>query len=126
MVPGPVKSSTRNITGILIQLRLGQPGTEYLDLYRQTEANLQPIFGTKTELPSRPVKACWRCGARSRAVLCLETAYWQLPPVYLGHGAWWILAVPIGTEIRTVALIRPDPSKLGGESNQAIIEFNPR
>src|SRR5690242_20273961 len=101
MVPGPVKVPAEILQAYLTDYGSADLEPEYIELYRQTEANLQVIFGTKNNIAimsGEGMLALWgalkSCIAPGERVLAVGTGVF-------GYGMG-DMARSIGAEVRTV------------------------
>ncbi len=125
MVPGPVKVPLEVLQSYLTDYGSADLEPEYLDLYRQTEANLQQIFATKNSIAIMTgegmlalwgaLKSCIRPGER---VLSVATGVF-------GYGVG-DMARSIGADVRTVGFEYDQTISDWAEIEKAIVEFRPK
>jgi aspartate aminotransferase-like enzyme len=125
MVPGPVKVPAEVLQAYLTDYGSADLETEYLDLYRQTEANLQAIMGTRSPVAIMSgegmlalwaaLKSCIRPGERVLAVGSGVFGY--------GIGD---MARSIGAEVRSVGSGYDETIHDWAAIEQAIVEFEPK
>jgi len=125
MVPGPVHVPEEVLQAYLTDYGSADLEPEYLDLYRQTEANLQKIFGTKNRFAIMSgegmialwgaLKSCIRPGER---VLAVGTGVF-------GYGIG-DMARSIGAEVCSVGTAYDQTINNWEEIEQAIVEFKPK
>jgi aspartate aminotransferase-like enzyme len=125
MVPGPVRVLPEILQAYLTDYASADLEAEYLDLYRQTEVDLQKIFSTRNQMVLMTgegmlalwgaLKSCLRPGDR---VLAIATGVF-------GYGIG-DLARSIGAEVRTVGLSYDQTINNWDEIEQAISEFKPK
>ena len=125
MVPGPVKVPAEVLQAYLTDYGSADLETEYLDLYRQTEANLQAIMGTRNKLAIMSgegmlalwgaLKSCIRPGERVLAVGSGIFGY--------GIGD---MARSIGAEVRAVGAGYDETIHDWEAIKQAIVDFKPK
>lgn len=125
MVPGPVKVPPEILQAYLFDYGSADLEPEYLDLYRQTEANLQPIFGTKNRIAIQTgegMLALWgalkSCIVPGDRVLAVATGIF-------GYGVG-DMARSIGAEVHTVGFEYDQTLQNWAAIEQAIIEFKPK
>jgi aspartate aminotransferase-like enzyme len=125
MVPGPVKVPTQVLQAYLTDYGSADLEPEYLELYRQTEANLQKIFATKNSIAIQSgegMLALWgalkSCIVPGERVLSIATGVF-------GYGVG-DMARSIGAEVRTVGFEYNQTISNWAEIEQAIIEFKPK
>jgi aspartate aminotransferase-like enzyme len=125
MVPGPVKVPAEVLQAYLTDYGSADLETEYLDLYRQTEANLQAMMGTRSTVAIMSgegmlalwaaLKSCIRPGERVLAVGSGVFGY--------GIGD---MARSIGAEVRSVGSGYDETIHDWAAIEQAIVEFEPK
>ncbi len=125
MVPGPVKVPAEVLQAYLVDYGSADLEPEYLDLYRQVEANLQTICGTHCSFAIMSgegmlalwaaLKSCLRPGER---VLAVATGVF-------GYGIG-DMARSIGAQVRTVGFGYDQTLSDWEQIEQAIVEFQPK
>jgi aspartate aminotransferase-like enzyme len=125
MVPGPVKVPPEVLQAYLTDYASGDLEPEYVDLYRQTESNLQKIFGTLNPIAIMTgegmlalwgaLKSCLRPGDR---VLAVATGVF-------GYGIG-DMARSLGCEVRTVGFEYNQTIHDWGRVEQEIADFRPK
>jgi aspartate aminotransferase-like enzyme len=125
MVPGPVKVPAEVLQAYLTDYGSADLEPEYIDLYRQTESDLQKIFGTQNQIAIMTgegmlalwggLKSCLRPGDR---VLALATGIF-------GYGIG-DLARSIGCDVRTVGFEHNETIHDWERIEQEIIAFRPK
>jgi aspartate aminotransferase-like enzyme len=125
MVPGPVKVPAEVLQAYLTDYGSADLEPEYLDLYRQTEADLQSILGTRSAVAIMSgegmlalwaaLKSCIRPGERVLAVGSGVFGY--------GIGD---MARSIGAEVRAVGAGYDETLHDWAAIEQAIIEYRPK
>jgi aspartate aminotransferase-like enzyme len=125
MVPGPVKVPQEVLQAYLTDYGSADLEPEYLDLYRQTEANLQQIFATKNSiaiLSGEGMLALWgalkSCIVPGERVLAIATGVF-------GYGVG-DMARSIGADVRTVGFDYDQTISNWAEIEKAIVEFKPK
>jgi aspartate aminotransferase-like enzyme len=125
MVPGPVQVPPEILQAYLTDYGSADLEPEYVDLYKQTEANLQPIFGTRNQIAimtGEGMLALWgamkSCLLPGDRVLALATGVFGF-----GIGD---MARSIGAEVRTVGFGYDETFKDWQTIEQAIVEFRPK
>ncbi len=125
MVPGPVKVPQMVLDAYLTDYGSADLEPEYLDLYHQTEANLQAICGTKSDFAIMSgegmlalwgaLKSCIRPGDR---VLSIGTGVF-------GYGVG-DMARSIGADVRMVEFQYDETIHDWLRVEQAIADFHPK
>jgi aspartate aminotransferase-like enzyme len=125
MVPGPVKVPDEVLSAYLVSYGSGDLETDYLDLYNQTEANLQTLMATRNQVAIQTgegmialwggLKSCIRPGDR---VLAIATGVF-------GYGVA-DMARSIGASVKTVGIPYNQTIQDWEEIELAIAEFNPK
>ena len=125
MVPGPVKVHLEVLKQYLSDYASGDLETDFLDLYNQTEANLQEIFSTKNKIAIQTgegmlalwsaLKSCLLPGER---VLALVTGVF-------GYGIAE-MAKAIGATVKTISLPYDETIQDWVQIEEAIAEFKPK
>ena len=125
MVPGPVKVHLEVLKQYLSDYASGDLETDFLDLYNQTEANLQEIFSTKNKIAIQTgegmlalwgaLKSCLLPGER---VLALATGVF-------GYGIAE-MAKAIGATVKTISLPYDETIQDWVQIEEAIAEFKPK
>jgi aspartate aminotransferase-like enzyme len=125
MVPGPVKVPAEVLQAYLTDYGSADLEPEYIDLYRQTESDLQKIFGTQNQIAIMTgegmlalwgaLKSCLRPGDR---VLSVATGIF-------GYGIG-DLARTIGCDVRTVGFEHNETIHDWGRIEQEIMDFKPK
>src|SRR5512133_1253513 len=125
MVPGPVKVPQEVLQAYLTDYGSADLEPEYLELYRQTEANLQQIFATKNSIAIQSgegMLALWgalkSCIVPGERVLAIATGVF-------GYGVG-DMARSIGAEVRTAGFEYNQTISNWAEIEQAIVEFRPK
>jgi aspartate aminotransferase-like enzyme len=125
MVPGPVQVPPEILQAYLTDYGSADLEPEYIDLYKQTEANLQQIFGTRNPIAimtGEGMLALWgamkSCLLPGDRVLALATGVFGF-----GIGD---MARSIGAEVRTVGFGYDETLKDWETIEQAIAEFRPK
>ena len=125
MVPGPVAVPPEVLQAYLVDYGSADLEPEYLDLYRQTEVDLQQIFATRNRvviMTGEGMLALWgalkSCLVPGDRVLAVATGVF-------GYGIG-DLARSIGAEVRTVGFGYDETISRWDEIEQAIVEFKPK
>ena len=125
MVPGPVKVPEVVLQAYQTDYGSADLESEYLDLYRQTEANLQKIYSTQNSfaiMTGEGMLALWgalkSCVQAGERVLAVGTGVF-------GYGIG-DMARSIGAEVRTVGAEYNQTISNWDEIEQAIQEFQPK
>ncbi|HEX9019280.1 MAG TPA: aminotransferase class V-fold PLP-dependent enzyme [Anaerolineaceae bacterium] len=125
MVPGPVSVPAEVLQAYLTDYGSADLEPEYLDLYREVEASLQPIFGTRNQIAlmsGEGMLALWgalkSCITPGDRVLALATGVF-------GYGLG-DMARSIGAEVRTLGFGYDETFSDWPAIEQAIIEFKPK
>src|SRR5512133_1806567 len=125
MVPGPVKVPQEVLQAYLTDYGSADLEPEYLDLYRQTEANLQQIFGTRNSIAimsGEGMLALWgalkSCIVPGDRVLAVATGVFGF-----GVGD---MARSIGAEVRTVGFGYDETLNDWIAIEEAIATFKPK
>lgn len=125
MVPGPVKVPQEVLQAYLTDYGSADLEPEYLDLYRQTEANLQQIFGTRNSMAimsGEGMLALWgalkSCIVPGDRVLAVATGVFGF-----GVGD---MARSIGAEVRTVGFGYDETLNDWASIEAAIAAFKPK
>lgn len=125
MVPGPVRVPKEILRVYQTDYGSGDLEPEFLELYNQTEAKLQQIFGTKNKVVIQTgegmlslwaaLKSCLQPGDR---VLVVATGLF-------GYGIG-DMAKTVGAEVRTVGLGYNETLSDLTEVEKAIVDFRPK
>jgi aspartate aminotransferase-like enzyme len=125
MVPGPVSVPGEILQAFQMDYGSGDLEAEFLELYNQTEANLQEIFQTKNKVAIQTgegmlalwgaLKSCIRPGDR---VLSIATGVF-------GYGIA-DMAEAIGANVHTVGLAYNQTFSDWNDIERAILEFSPK
>lgn len=125
MVPGPVQVPSPILQAYLTDYGSADLEPEYLDLYRQTQAGLQQVFGTRNDiaiLSGEGMLALWgalkSCIVPGDRVLAVATGVF-------GYGIG-DMARSIGAEVRTVGFAYDQTIADWETVEQAIIAFRPK
>ncbi len=125
MVPGPVKVPQEILCQYLIDFGSGDLEPDFLELYNQTEANLQKIFVTHNQIAIQTgegMLALWgalkSCIKRGERVLSIATGVF-------GYGVA-DMAKSIGAHVRLVGLPYDQTIQNWEEIEAAIFEFKPK
>lgn len=125
MVPGPVSVPPEILQAYLTDYGSADLETEYLDLYRQTERDLQQIFSTKNSIAimsGEGMLALW--GALKSCILPGDRVLAVATGIFgFGIGD---MARSIGAEVRTIGLDYDQTISNWEEIEQAVIEFKPK
>ena len=125
LVPGPVKVSPEVLQQYQVDYASGDLETDFLDLYNQTEANLQAIFSTRNKIAIQTgegmlalwgaLKSCLLPGDR---VLAIATGVF-------GYGIGE-MAESIGAQVKTIGLPYNETIRDWQQIEEAIAEFQPK
>lgn len=125
MIPGPVRVPDEILAAYQTDFGSGDLETEFLDLYNQTEANLQRIIKTKNHVVIHTgegmvalwgaIKSCLLPGDR---LLAIATGLF-------GYG-FGDMARSIGVEVRTYGTSYDETITNWAEIEEAILEFKPK
>lgn len=125
MVPGPVKVSAEVLQAYLTDFGSADLEPEYIELYRQTEKDLQKIFATQNQVVIMTgegmlalwgaLKSCLQPGDR---VLSIATGIF-------GYGIG-DLARSIGCDVRTIGFPHDQTIHDWNRIEQDIVEFQPK
>lgn len=125
MVPGPVRVPPEILRAYLTDYGSGDLETEYLELYRQTETNLQQIFATQNSvaiMTGEGMLALW--GALKSCLLPGDRV------LVIGTGAFGFgmadLAQSLGADVRTVGFGYDETIHNWDAVEQAIAEYKPK
>lgn len=125
MVPGPVSVPPEVLQAYLTDYGSADLEPEYLDLYRQVEADLQQIFSTRNSMviaTGEGMLALWgalkSCIVPGDRVLAVSTGLF-------GYGVGE-MAASVGAEVRTIAFDYDQTIHDWQRIEQAIIEFRPK
>lgn len=125
MVPGPVSVPAEVLQAYLTDYGSADLETEYLELYRQVEADLQAIFATQNQIAimsGEGMLALWSalksCIVPGDKVLAVATGVFGYG---VGDMARWI-----GADVRTVGFDYDQTLADWDKIEQAIIEFKPK
>jgi aspartate aminotransferase-like enzyme len=125
MVPGPVSVPPEILQAYLTDFGSADIEPEYLDLYRQVEADLQKIFATRNQIAimsGEGMLALWgalkSCIVPGDRVLAVATGVF-------GYGVG-DMARSIGAEVRTVGFGYDETLTDWEKIEQAITEFKPK
>lgn len=125
MVPGPVKVPAEILQAYLTDYGSADLEPDYLELYHQTEANLQQIFATHNSvviMTGEGMLALWgalkSCIVPGDRVLVIGTGVF-------GYGMG-DMAHAVGAEVRTVGFGYDETIHNWSEIEQAILEFKPK
>jgi aspartate aminotransferase-like enzyme len=125
MVPGPVKVPAEVLQAYLTDYGSADLEPEYLELYRQTEVNLQQIFATRNSIAimtGEGMLALW--GALKSCIIPGDRVLAVATGVF-GYGVG-DMARSIGAEVRTVSFEYDQTISNWAEIEQAIVEFKPK
>ncbi len=125
MVPGPVKVPAEVLQAYLTDYGSADLEPEYLDLYRQTETNLQQIFGTQNSfalMTGEGMAALW--GALKSCIVPGERVLSVATGVF-GYGVG-DMACSIGADVRTIGFGYDQTISDWAGIEQAIVEFRPK
>lgn len=125
MIPGPTRVPPEVLAAYQIDYGSGDLEPEFLDLYNQTEANLQQILATRNKVvitTGEGMLALWgamkSCIQPGERVLAIATGVF-------GHGMGE-MAQAIGAEVRTVGLPYDQTISDWTAVEQAVAEFKPK
>lgn len=125
MVPGPVKVPAEILRAYLTDYGSADLEPEYLELYRQTEANLQQIFATHNSvaiMTGEGMLALW--GALKSCLLPGDRV------LVIGTGVFGFgmadMALALGADVRTVGFGYDETIHNWPLIEQAIAEFKPK
>lgn len=125
MVPGPVSVPPQILQAYLTDYGSADMEPEYLDLYRQVEADLQKIFATQNQIAimsGEGMLALW--GALKSCILPGDRVLAVATGVF-GYGVG-DMARSIGAEVQTVGFEYDQTLSDWGRIEQAIINFKPK
>lgn len=125
MVPGPVKVPEEILQAYLTDYGSADLESDYIDLYRQTEASLQEIFATKNKIAimtGEGMIALWgalkSCLVPGDRVLCVATGVF-------GYGIG-DMARSIGAEVKTVGFEYDQTINDYEAIEEAVASFKPK
>lgn len=125
MVPGPVKVYPELLQQYLIDYASGDLEQDFLDLYNQTEANLQEIFATKNKIAIQTgegMLALW--GALKSCLLPGERVLAIATGVF-GYGIAE-MAESLGATVKTIGLPYNETIQDWTQIEEAIVDFKPK
>ena len=125
MVPGPVKVPQQILQAYLTDFGSADLESEYLELYKKTQAGLQQIFGTKNRMAlmsGEGMLALW--GAMKSCLLPGDRVLAVATGVF-GYGIG-DMARSIGADVRTVGFGYDETLQDWDAIEQAIVEFKPK
>ncbi len=125
MVPGPVKVPAEVLQAYLTDYGSADLEPEYLDLYRQAEANLQQIFGTQNSIAlmtGEGMVALW--GALKSCIVPGDRVLSMATGVF-GYGVG-DMARSIGADVRTIGFGYDQTISDWARIEKEIAEFQPK
>ena len=125
MVPGPVKVPREILHCYLTNFGSADLEPEFLDLYKQTEENLQVIFNTSNKIAIMTGEGMLALWSAMKSTLLPGDRVLAVATGLFGYGVG-DMARSIGAEVRTVGFDYDTTLSDWDTIEQAIIEFKPK
>jgi aspartate aminotransferase-like enzyme len=125
MVPGPVSVPPEVLQSYLTNYGSADLEPDYLELYRQTEANLQQIFATQNQIAIMTGEGMLALWSALKSCLLPGDRVLAVASGLFGYGIG-DLARSIGCEVQTIGFDYDQTFSKWDEIEKAIVDFEPK